>query len=77
MQSPALTQVIKTIVLLLGRKQMDKDQTNNTLVTIITVCFNAESCIERTMRSVLKQTYKNIEYIVKDGESKRLYEYAR
>ena len=49
---------------------MDKDQTNNTLVTIITVCFNAESCIERTMRSVLKQTYKNIEYIVKDGESK-------
>ena len=46
---------------------MDKDQTNNTLVTIITVCFNAESCIERTMRSVLKQTYKNIEYIVKDG----------
>lgn len=39
------------------------------LVTIITVTFNSEKTIERTIRSVLNQTYGNIEYIVVDGAS--------
>lgn len=39
------------------------------LVTIITVCFNAEKTIGRTLQSVLKQTYEEIEYIVIDGKS--------
>ncbi len=39
------------------------------LITIITVCYNAADCIRRTMESVLGQTYRNIEYIVKDGGS--------
>lgn len=39
------------------------------IITIITVCFNAEKTIEETLKSVLKQNYKNIEYIVKDGNS--------
>lgn len=39
------------------------------LVTIITVCYNAADCIRKTMESVLNQTYRNIEYIVKDGDS--------
>lgn len=39
-------------------------------VTIITVCFNAEKFIERTLKSVLEQTYPNIEYLVIDGASR-------
>lgn len=40
------------------------------LVTVLTVSFNAEKTIGKTMESVLNQTYKNIEYIVIDGASK-------
>ncbi len=39
------------------------------LVSIVTVCYNAEHSIEKTMKSVLNQTYGEIEYIIKDGES--------
>ena len=38
--------------------------------SIITVCKNAESSIERTILSVINQTYDDIEYIIIDGESK-------
>lgn len=38
-------------------------------VSIITVCRNAESCIEATMDSILSQTFQSIEYIVIDGAS--------
>ena len=44
--------------------------TTRPLFTIVTVTFNAESCIERTMRSVLEQDYPDVEYIVVDGGSK-------
>lgn len=40
------------------------------LVTILTVAFNAEMTIAKTMESVLNQTYSDIEYIVIDGASK-------
>lgn len=39
------------------------------LVSIITIVRNAESYIERTMESVLEQTYSAIDYIVVDGAS--------
>jgi len=39
-------------------------------VSIITVCYNAEMEIERTIQSVLSQTYDNFEYIIVDGNSK-------
>ncbi len=38
-------------------------------VSIVTVCYNSEKTIERTLRSVLDQTYKNIEYLIIDGLS--------
>lgn len=40
------------------------------LITIITVCFNAEKEIEKTIQSVLGQTFEDYEYLVIDGGSK-------
>lgn len=37
--------------------------------TVITVCFNAADSIARTIRSVIGQTYKDLEYIIVDGGS--------
>lgn len=40
------------------------------LVSILSVSFNSEATIARTIESVLTQTYRNIEYIIIDGASK-------
>lgn len=39
-------------------------------VSIITVSYNSAETIEATIRSVVSQTYQNIEYIIIDGASK-------
>lgn len=39
------------------------------LITIVTVVLNSKKELEKTMKSVLEQTYENIEYIVIDGGS--------
>lgn len=39
-------------------------------ISIITISYNVEKEIERTMRSVLNQTFQDLEYIVVDGKSK-------
>ncbi len=38
-------------------------------ITVITICYNAEKEIERTMKSVLEQTFEDYEYIIVDGKS--------
>ena len=39
------------------------------LISIITVVYNGELVLEKTIQSVLNQSYKNVEYIVIDGGS--------
>lgn len=38
-------------------------------ISIITVCYNSSTTIEKTILSVAGQTYKDIEYIIVDGNS--------
>ena len=38
-------------------------------ISIVTVTFNAEEVLEDTLRSVLEQSYPEIEYIILDGKS--------
>ncbi|MDB5137169.1 MAG: glycosyl transferase family 2 [Mucilaginibacter sp.] len=42
---------------------------NNPRISVITVCFNAAASIERTIKSVVDQSYTNIEYVIVDGGS--------
>jgi Glycosyltransferases involved in cell wall biogenesis len=41
------------------------------IVSVITVVWNSEKLLERTINSVLEQTYTNIEYIIIDGGSEK------
>ena len=39
------------------------------LVTVLTPCYNSGKTIEKTLECIENQTYKNIEYIIIDGDS--------
>lgn len=42
----------------------------NMKISVITIAYNSENCIGRTIESILAQTYENIEYWIIDGKSK-------
>ena len=44
-------------------------QINQPVVSIISVVFNGIDTLERTIKSIINQSYKNIEYIIVDGGS--------
>lgn len=48
---------------------METHQKINLKVSVITVCLNCSNTIERTCKSVISQTYSNLEWIVIDGNS--------
>lgn len=41
----------------------------NPLISVVTVVYNGERFIESAIQSILDQSYKNIEYIIVDGNS--------
>ena len=43
---------------------------NQPQFSIITICYNSSATIERTIKSVLAQTFTDYEYIIVDGGSK-------
>ena len=50
-----------------GKKKKSSPQ--KPLISIVTVVFNNQRTIERAIRSVLSQSYRNVEYIIIDGAS--------
>lgn len=52
-----------------NNKYLRESESEGPLVSIVTVVRNGKATLERTICSVLNQTYKNIEYIIIDGNS--------
>ena len=55
---------------LLKNPSYDLKMKNHPKVSIITITYNAEKYLERTIQSIISQTYPNIEYVIIDGNSK-------
>jgi glycosyltransferase involved in cell wall biosynthesis len=52
-------------ILMSARTMEEKDS----VITIITVCFNCQDTIQKTIESVISQTYPHLQFIIIDGGS--------
>ena len=52
------------------KNRIKKSQKGKPLITIITVTYNCDNLLERSIKSVLNLSYDNIEFIIVDGESR-------
>lgn len=56
-----------------GGYRVKTDNANNTsvpMLSIVTVVYNSEQYLERTIQSILNQSFKDVEHIILDGNSK-------
>ena len=51
------------------KRLLKKDKKNQPLITIITVVLNNKKFLQKTINSVLNQSYKNYEIIIVDNKS--------
>ena len=51
------------------RRGCNKKLESKPLISVVTVVFNGAETLEYTIRSIIEQTYDNIEYIIIDGGS--------
>jgi glycosyltransferase involved in cell wall biosynthesis len=67
--TPSINQERKNEGGLRNKGYYKKSYTNKPLITVITAVFNGYKFLEESIKSVINQSYENIEYLIIDGGS--------